>query len=48
MNSPGKMIRSRGAANGIGSREDIGEQAVAEHGLIFPDADAAAIQDQAR
>ncbi len=43
MNSPGNMIRSRGAANGIGSREDIGEQAVAEHGLIFLDADAAAI-----
>jgi hypothetical protein len=43
MNSPGKMIRSRGAANGIGSREDMREHARPKHGHTFPNADAAAI-----
>ena len=48
MNSPGKVIRSRGAANCIGSREDMPASGRGPSmGQFFPDADAAAIQDRA-
>ena len=44
MNSPGKMIRSRGAANGIREPGELREHALGRVWPLFLDADPAAIR----